>query len=53
VCIASLFPQRLPLIEEQLGKLVTDDPSVIETCLEKYSDLVYPDKTSVVNRYVL
>ncbi|XP_062175657.1 3-hydroxyisobutyryl-CoA hydrolase-like protein 1, mitochondrial isoform X2 [Alnus glutinosa] len=42
---------RLPLIEEQLGKLVTDDPSVIETCLEKYSDLVYPDKTSVVNRF--
>ncbi|KAE8038639.1 hypothetical protein FH972_011127 [Carpinus fangiana] len=42
---------RLPLIEEQLGKLVTDDPSVIETCLEKYSELVYPDKTSVVNRF--
>ncbi|XP_040995331.1 3-hydroxyisobutyryl-CoA hydrolase-like protein 1, mitochondrial [Juglans microcarpa x Juglans regia] len=41
---------RLPLIEEQLGKLVTDDPSVIETSLEKYSDLVSPDKQSVVKR---
>jgi 3-hydroxyisobutyryl-CoA hydrolase len=51
--IASFLLQRLPLIEEQLGKLVTDDPSVIETCLEKYSELVYTDKTSVVSRYVL
>ncbi|XP_042959172.1 3-hydroxyisobutyryl-CoA hydrolase-like protein 1, mitochondrial isoform X2 [Carya illinoinensis] len=41
---------RLPLIEEQLGKLVTDDPSVIETSLEKSSDLVSPDKKSVVKR---
>lgn len=45
--------QRLPLIEEQLGKLVTDDPSVIETSLEKSSDLVSPDKKSVVKRYAL
>lgn len=41
---------KLALIEEQLGKLVTDDPSVIETSLEKYSDLVYPDNISVLNR---
>ncbi|ESR58594.1 hypothetical protein CICLE_v10020245mg [Citrus x clementina] len=42
--------EKLPLIEEELGKLVTDDPSVIEACLEKYSDLVYPDKNSVIHR---
>ncbi|XP_050874502.1 3-hydroxyisobutyryl-CoA hydrolase-like protein 1, mitochondrial isoform X2 [Lathyrus oleraceus] len=41
---------RLPLIEEQLGKLVTDDPSVIETTLEQYSDLVQPDGSSVLQR---
>ncbi|TXG62586.1 hypothetical protein EZV62_009580 [Acer yangbiense] len=42
--------ERLPLVEEQLGKLVTDDPSVIEACLQNYCDLVYPDQTSVLNR---
>ncbi|KAH7848524.1 hypothetical protein Vadar_003952 [Vaccinium darrowii] len=41
---------RLPLLEEQLGKLVTDDPSVIETCLGTYSDVIYPDSTSVLHR---
>ncbi|XP_028753416.1 3-hydroxyisobutyryl-CoA hydrolase-like protein 1, mitochondrial [Neltuma alba] len=41
---------RLPLIEEQLGKLVTDDPSVIETTLEKYGDLVHPDSRSALHR---
>ncbi|KAK9274058.1 hypothetical protein L1049_018872 [Liquidambar formosana] len=41
---------RLPLIEEQLRKLITDDPSVIETSLEKFGDLVYPDKMSVIHR---
>ncbi|KAL6982322.1 3-hydroxyisobutyryl-CoA hydrolase, partial [Sarracenia purpurea var. burkii] len=41
---------RLPLLEEQLGKLVTDDPSVIETSLGMYSDIVYPDSTSVLHR---
>ncbi|KAI4356694.1 hypothetical protein L6164_000696 [Bauhinia variegata] len=41
---------RLPLIEEQLGKLATDDPSVIETTLEKYGDLVCPDDSSVLKR---
>ncbi|KAK7350387.1 hypothetical protein VNO77_08965 [Canavalia gladiata] len=41
---------RLPLIEEQLAKLVTDDPSVIETTLEQYGDLVRPDSNSVLQR---
>nr|XP_023920216.1 3-hydroxyisobutyryl-CoA hydrolase-like protein 2, mitochondrial [Quercus suber] len=41
---------KLALIEEQLGKLDTDDPSVIETSLEKYSDLVYLDNISVFHR---
>ncbi|XP_043697951.1 3-hydroxyisobutyryl-CoA hydrolase-like protein 1, mitochondrial isoform X2 [Telopea speciosissima] len=41
---------RLPLIEERLGTLVTDDPSVIESSLEHYCDLVYPDKKSVFHR---
>ncbi|THG21116.1 hypothetical protein TEA_012188 [Camellia sinensis var. sinensis] len=41
---------RLPLIEEQLGKLVTDDPSVVETSLAKYGDIVYPDRASVLHR---
>ncbi|XP_010056417.2 3-hydroxyisobutyryl-CoA hydrolase-like protein 1, mitochondrial [Eucalyptus grandis] len=44
---------KLPLIEEQLGKLVTDDPSVIESMLEKYGDLVCPDKMSVVHKIEL
>lgn len=43
--------QRLPLIEEQLGKLVTDDPSVIETTLEQYGDLVHPGSSSVLQRF--
>lgn len=51
VCKFTFFLQKLPLIEEELGKLVTDDPSVIEACLEKYSDLVYPDKSSVIHRF--
>ncbi|GAV61655.1 ECH domain-containing protein/ECH_C domain-containing protein [Cephalotus follicularis] len=42
--------ERLPQIEEQLRKLDTDDPSVIEAALEKYSDLVYPEQTSVLHR---
>lgn len=41
---------RLALIEERLGKLITDDPSVIESSLAQYGDLVYPDKTSVVHK---
>ncbi|GAB2290505.1 hypothetical protein Dimus_024782 [Dionaea muscipula] len=41
---------RLPQIEEHLGKLVTDDLSVIETSLEKLVDLVSPDNMSVIHR---
>uniref|UniRef100_A0A2P2JWN1 3-hydroxyisobutyryl-CoA hydrolase n=1 Tax=Rhizophora mucronata TaxID=61149 RepID=A0A2P2JWN1_RHIMU len=41
---------RIQLIEEQLGELVTDDPSVIETSLGRYGDLVQPDKMSVLHR---
>ncbi|RDX95890.1 3-hydroxyisobutyryl-CoA hydrolase-like protein 2, mitochondrial, partial [Mucuna pruriens] len=32
---------RLPLIEEQLGKLVTDNPSVIETTLEQIKQTIF------------
>ncbi|KAG5069021.1 hypothetical protein JHK85_001398 [Glycine max] len=45
------YLKRLPLIIEQLGKLVTDDPSVIETTLEQYGELVHPDSSSVLQRY--
>ncbi|EEF46875.1 3-hydroxyisobutyryl-CoA hydrolase-like protein 2, mitochondrial [Ricinus communis] len=41
---------RLALIEERLGRLVTDDRTVIETSLAQYGDLVYPDKTSVLHK---
>ncbi|KAI3703245.1 hypothetical protein L1987_73175 [Smallanthus sonchifolius] len=37
-------------IEECLKNLITDDPSVIETSLEKYSDFDYPDNNSVLKR---
>ncbi|XP_071931427.1 3-hydroxyisobutyryl-CoA hydrolase-like protein 1, mitochondrial isoform X2 [Coffea arabica] len=40
---------KLPLIEEQLGSLTTDDPSVIEGSLQNFGDLVHPDPTSVVH----
>ncbi|KAL2940017.1 3-hydroxyisobutyryl-CoA hydrolase-like protein 2 mitochondrial [Bienertia sinuspersici] len=39
---------RLPLVEERLAKLITDDPSVVESSLAQYGDLVYPDKSSIV-----
>ncbi|KAL8154713.1 3-hydroxyisobutyryl-CoA hydrolase-like protein 1, mitochondrial [Apium graveolens] len=41
---------KLPLIEEQLGKLMTDDPSIVESSLEEYGDLVYPSSNSVLLR---
>ncbi|KAK9279077.1 hypothetical protein L1049_012752 [Liquidambar formosana] len=41
---------RLAWIEERLGKLITDDPSVIEMSLAQYGDLVYPDKRSVLHK---
>ena len=39
---------RLSLIEEQLGKLVIDDPSVIENTLEQYGGFAYPDNNNVL-----
>ncbi|XP_024176717.1 3-hydroxyisobutyryl-CoA hydrolase-like protein 1, mitochondrial [Rosa chinensis] len=48
-----LHSSRIPLIEEELGKLVTDDPSVIETCLDKHGELVHPNKSSVLHRIEL
>ncbi|KAK6240054.1 hypothetical protein QUC31_005523 [Theobroma cacao] len=42
--------EKLPLIDDELGKLVTDDPSVIESSLEKYSDVPYPEKISALHR---
>ncbi|KAA0055937.1 3-hydroxyisobutyryl-CoA hydrolase-like protein 1 [Cucumis melo var. makuwa] len=41
---------RVPLIEEHLGNLVTDGASIVESSLDKYGDLVHPDKTSVLHR---
>lgn len=48
-----LHSSRLPLIEEELGKIVTDDPSVVEASLDKYGEVVYPDETSVLQRIEL
>lgn len=36
---------RLALIEDRVGALMTDDPSVIEMSLAQYGDLVYPDRS--------
>ena len=33
--------------------MVTDDPSVIESTLEKYADLVQLDSSSALQRFVL
>ncbi|CAL9089275.1 unnamed protein product [Musa textilis] len=41
---------RLDWIDERLAKLITDDPSVIDSTLAQYGDLVYPDKTSIIHR---
>ncbi|KZV43495.1 3-hydroxyisobutyryl-CoA hydrolase-like protein 1, mitochondrial-like [Dorcoceras hygrometricum] len=45
----SLFT-KLPLIEEQLGNLVTDCPSVLESSLENHEDPIHLDETSVIHR---
>ncbi|KAG5581080.1 hypothetical protein H5410_051707, partial [Solanum commersonii] len=42
--------ERLPLVEEQLGKFMTDDPSVIGNCLAKFEDVVHLDQMSVFQR---
>ncbi|GMQ02825.1 hypothetical protein CsSME_00048879 [Camellia sinensis var. sinensis] len=41
---------RLASVEERLGKLITDDPSVIEDSLAQYGDLVYPNKRSILHK---
>ncbi|KAJ0031491.1 hypothetical protein Pint_12507 [Pistacia integerrima] len=41
---------RLALIEDRVGKLNTDVPSVIENSLAQYGDLVYPDRESVLHK---
>lgn len=53
VGIFFLVQQKLPQIEEHLGKLDTDDPSVIETALENFSDIPYLDQTSVMHRFCI
>lgn len=42
--------ERLPMIDERLSKLMTDDTTVIENSLAQYGDLVYLDETSVLNK---
>lgn len=39
-------------MEEQLKKLLTDDPSVVESSLEKCSEVAHPEKTGVLRRFV-
>ncbi|XP_021890699.1 3-hydroxyisobutyryl-CoA hydrolase-like protein 2, mitochondrial [Carica papaya] len=41
---------RLGWVEEHIGKLANDDPSVIETTLGQYGDLVYPDRSSILHK---
>ncbi|KAJ9556620.1 hypothetical protein OSB04_011234 [Centaurea solstitialis] len=41
---------NIPLIEEYLRNLKTDDPSVIKTSIEKFSDLHPPDNTNIIHR---
>ncbi|KAL3645870.1 hypothetical protein CASFOL_011050 [Castilleja foliolosa] len=41
--------ERLPLVEERLGNLITDDPSFIDNCLVQYCNLEYPDQRSSHN----
>ncbi|GMN35279.1 hypothetical protein TIFTF001_005197 [Ficus carica] len=43
--------ERLAWIEERLSNLHTDDPSVIETSLAQYGDIVYPEKRSVLSSH--
>nr|XP_043628650.1 3-hydroxyisobutyryl-CoA hydrolase-like protein 1, mitochondrial isoform X2 [Erigeron canadensis] len=41
---------NLPAIEECLRNLRTEDPSIIETSLQNYSDIDYPDNSSIIRR---
>ncbi|CAN4092603.1 unnamed protein product [Withania somnifera] len=43
--------EKLPWVEERLGKLITDDRLVIENSLAQYGDLVYPDRRSVLHKF--
>ncbi|KMZ76439.1 3-hydroxyisobutyryl-CoA hydrolase-like protein [Zostera marina] len=45
--------EKFDWVDHRLDSLVTDDPSVIETSLEQYGDIVFPDKESVVRRMEL
>lgn len=38
-------------MEEQLKKLLTDDPSVVESSIEKCAEAAYPEKTGVLRRF--
>lgn len=40
-------------MEQQLKKLLTDDPSVVESTLEKCAEVAHPEKTGVIRRFVL
>ncbi|KAL1557395.1 3-hydroxyisobutyryl-CoA hydrolase [Salvia divinorum] len=42
--------EKLPWIEERLGSLITDVPSVIESSLAQYGTLVHPDERSVLHK---
>lgn len=39
-------------MEGQLKKLLTDDPSVVESSLEKCAEVSHPEKTGVIRRFV-
>ncbi|KAL3348825.1 hypothetical protein AABB24_022136 [Solanum stoloniferum] len=41
---------KIHLIEEQLGTLITDDPSVIERSLGNWGEIVHPDPASILHR---
>lgn len=42
--------ERLHLIEEHLGNLETDDPTVIDSSLARFADIALPHQTSVMHR---
>ncbi|KAK1417882.1 hypothetical protein QVD17_27016 [Tagetes erecta] len=41
---------KLAWIEERIGQLMTDDPSILSESLAQYGDLVYVDKSSVLHK---
>ncbi|CAN7052477.1 hypothetical protein IGI04_027659 [Brassica rapa subsp. trilocularis] len=44
---------EVPILEQQLKKLLTDDPSVVEATLEKCAEAAHPEKTGVIRRIEL